>query len=44
MPGDAAPLRIVGLEEHFVTTAVLEASRALDPAERDLAFVPASQG
>lgn len=44
MPGAATPVRIVGLEEHFVTTAVLDASRALDPAERDLAFVPASRG
>lgn len=44
MTDDTRRLRIVGLEEHFVTTAVLEAGRALDPAERDIAFIPASQG
>lgn len=32
MPGDTTPLRIVGLEEHFVTTAVLDAGHALNPA------------
>lgn len=37
-------LRIVGLEEHFVTEAVLEAGRSLDPDDRDLAFGPASEG
>lgn len=44
MPGDTTPLRIIGLEEHFVTTAVLDAGHALRTADRDLAFIPASQG
>ncbi|MET4781813.1 putative TIM-barrel fold metal-dependent hydrolase [Glaciihabitans sp. UYNi722] len=37
-------LRVIGLEEHFVTEALLEAGRGLDPDGRDLAFGPASEG
>ncbi|MDN5854861.1 MAG: amidohydrolase family protein [Actinomycetia bacterium] len=44
MPGDTRRLHIVGLEEHFVTTDVLQAWHALSPADRDLALAPASSG
>ncbi len=37
-------MRLVGVEEHFVTCEVLNANRRLDPADRDLAFGPASEG
>ncbi|GAB3808977.1 amidohydrolase family protein [Humibacter antri] len=37
-------MRVIGLEEHLVTPEVLAAWRRLDPADRDLAFVPASTG
>lgn len=36
-------MRVVGLEEHFVTPEILNAGRAMDPASRDLAFRPASE-
>ncbi len=37
-------MRVIGLEEHFVTDDVLAAGHRLAPHERDLAFRPASQG
>ena len=37
-------MRIVGLEEHFVTAGVLEAWRALDPRWQDLALKPSGEG
>ncbi|MDP4332003.1 amidohydrolase family protein [Curtobacterium sp. A7_M15] len=37
-------MKLTGLEEHFVTPDVLAANRQLDPANRDLAFRPASEG
>ena len=37
-------MRIIGLEEHFVTADVLEAWRALDPQWRDLALKLSSEG
>lgn len=37
-------MKLVGLEEHFVTAEVLDASRALPEEIRDLAFRPASEG
>ena len=37
-------LKITGLEEHFLTTDLLQAWRDLPPEERDLAFRPASEG
>ena len=37
-------MRIIGLEEHFVTTDVLDAWRALDPRWRDLALKPSTEG
>jgi predicted TIM-barrel fold metal-dependent hydrolase len=37
-------LRIVGLEEHFVTPGLLDAWGKLPPNRRDLAFRPATEG
>lgn len=37
-------MKLTGLEEHFVIPEVLDANRQLDPANRDLAFRPASEG
>lgn len=37
-------MKLIGLEEHFVTTEVLEAWRTLNADDRDLAFGPASEG
>ncbi len=37
-------LRLVGVEEHFVTHEVLDVGRSLAPDDRDLAFGPASEG
>ncbi|MGI8418164.1 MAG: amidohydrolase family protein, partial [Nakamurella sp.] len=37
-------MRLIGLEEHFVTPEILSAGRAMDLASRDLAFRPASEG
>jgi len=37
-------MRIVGLEEHFVTAEVLEAWRALDPQWQDIALKPSAEG
>jgi predicted TIM-barrel fold metal-dependent hydrolase len=38
------PLKIVGLEEHFVTPGLLDAWMELPPDRRDLAFGPATEG
>lgn len=43
-PRGAAPERIIGLEEHFVTADVLDAWRVLDPRWRDLALTPSTDG
>ena len=37
-------MRTTGLEEHFAIREVLDAWPALPPGERDLAFVPSTQG
>ena len=37
-------MKIIALEEHFVTPEVLRAWAGLAPEDRDLAFMPASQG
>lgn len=37
-------MRLVGLEEHFVTAGVLEAWRALDPQWQDVALKPSGEG
>ena len=37
-------MRIIALEEHFVTSDLLEKWRALDPRWQDLALTPASRG
>ncbi|MCW4458942.1 hypothetical protein [Microbacterium sp. MPKO10] len=37
-------MKIVALEEHFVTGAVLDGWRRLDSADRDLAFAPSAEG
>ena len=39
-----SPLRIAGLEEHFVTPGLLQAWGQLPPDRRDLAFRPAAEG
>jgi predicted TIM-barrel fold metal-dependent hydrolase len=39
-----SPVRIVGLEEHFVIPGLLEAWGKLPPDRRDLAFRPAAEG
>lgn len=48
MTGSSAPassaIRIVGLEEHFVTEPVLAAWRALDARWQDLALTPSQEG
>lgn len=38
------PLRVVGLEEHFVTTPVLDAWSRLEPRWRDLSLAPSASG
>lgn len=37
-------MKIVGVEEHFVTPEVLDAWRALDPEWQDLSLAPSTQG
>jgi uncharacterized protein len=37
-------VKLIGLEEHFVTREVLDAWRALDPEWQDLSLTPATQG
>ncbi|MFG1641229.1 amidohydrolase family protein [Amycolatopsis sp. NPDC049252] len=37
-------MKVIGLEEHFVTRDVVEAWRALDPEWQDLALTPSTQG
>lgn len=37
-------MRIIGLEEHFVTADVIQAWRALDPQWKDLALKPSTEG
>ena len=37
-------MRIVGLEEHFVTAGVLNAWQSVDPQWQDLALKPSSEG
>lgn len=37
-------MKLIGLEEHFVTTDVLDAWRALDPRWQDLSLTPSTQG
>lgn len=37
-------MRIIGVEEHFVTETVLQASRALDSQWQDLALRPSAEG
>jgi len=37
-------MRVIGLEEHFVTAEVLRAWRALDPRWQDLSLIPSTRG
>jgi predicted TIM-barrel fold metal-dependent hydrolase len=37
-------MNLIGLEEHFVTSEVLDAWRALDPDWQDLSLVPSTRG
>ncbi len=37
-------MRVIGLEEHFVTSGVLEAWRVLDPQWQDVALKPSAEG
>ena len=37
-------MKIIGLEEHFVTADVLDAWRGLDPQWQDVALEPSAEG
>jgi uncharacterized protein len=43
-PGDVTPMRIIGLEEHFVTAVLLESWGAFEPRWQDLALRSSSGG